>query len=146
MVMENWNLERLWDIVTHLAGNPDARHEVASAAKLCAKAAHMGDHTAIRIYEHAALEMFLQARTVIEQHRSDWDGTVVVMGGAWKGHPRMFDVFKREIELLYPEAKVSLPLFEPVVGCAVLRGLREGTTLSDLREPILQGFAPFMYQ
>jgi hypothetical protein len=90
--------------------------------------------------------MFLQARTVIEQHRSDWDGTVVVMGGAWKGHPRMFDVFKREIELLYPEAKVSLPLFEPVVGCAVLRGLREGTTLSDLREPILQGFAPFMYQ
>ena len=146
MVMENWNLERLWGIVTHLAGNPDARHEVASAAKLCAKAAHMGDRTAIRIYEHAALEMFLQARTVIEQHRSDWDGTVVVMGGAWKGHPRMFDVFKREIELLYPEAKVSLPLFEPVVGCAVLRGLREGTTLSDLREPILQGFAPFMYQ
>ena len=37
LVMENWNLEDLWGIVTHLAGNPDARHEVASAAKLCTR-------------------------------------------------------------------------------------------------------------
>lgn len=146
MVMENWKLDRLWGIVTHLAGNPDARHEVASAAKLCSKAAHMGDRTALRIYEHAALEMVLQARTIIEQHRSEWDGTVVIMGGAWKGHPRMFEVFKREMELLYPEARVELPLFEPVVGCAVLRGLREGKSVSDLRESLTTGFAQFRYQ
>ncbi len=145
LVMENWSLEHLWGIVTHLAGNPDARHEVASAAKLCAKAAHAGDRTALRIYEHAALEMFLQTRTVIEQHRGEWDGTVVVMGGAWKGHPRMFEVFKREIELLYPEARVSLPLFEPVVGCAVLRALRGGMTLTELKAPLTEGFAEFRY-
>jgi N-acetylglucosamine kinase-like BadF-type ATPase len=145
LVMENWSLEHLWGIVTHLAGNPDARHEVASAAKLCAKAAHAGDRTAIRIYEHAALEMFLQTRTVIEQHRGEWDGTVVIMGGAWKGHPRMFEVFKREIELLYPEARVSLPLYEPVVGCAVLRALHEGMTLTDLEAPLTEGFAEFRY-
>jgi N-acetylglucosamine kinase-like BadF-type ATPase len=145
LVMENWSLEHLWGIVTHLAGNPDARHEVASAAKLCAKAAHAGDRTAIRIYEHAALEMFLQTRTVIEQHRGEWDGTVVIMGGAWKGHPRMFEVFKREIELLYPEARVSLPLFEPVVGCAVLRALREGMTLTEIEAPLTEGFAEFRY-
>lgn len=146
LVMEKWNLDRLWGIVTHLAGNPDARHEVASAAALCAKAAHMGDRTALRIYEHAALEMALQARTVIEQHRADWDGAIVVMGGAWKGHPRMFEVFKREMELLYPEAKVSLPLFEPVVGCVVLRCLREGMSLASIREPLTRGFAQFQYQ
>lgn len=145
LVMENWRLEHLWGLVHHLAGNPDARHEVASAAKLCAKAAHAGDRAALRIYEHAALEMFLQARTVIEQHRGEWDGTVVVMGGAWKGHPRMFEVFRREIELLYPEAKVYLPLFEPVAGCAVLRALREGTTLSEIQAPMTEGFAELLY-
>jgi N-acetylglucosamine kinase-like BadF-type ATPase len=145
LVMENWSLENLWGIVTHLAGNPDARHEVASAAKLCARAAHAGDRTALRIYEHAALEMLLQARTVIERHRGEWDGTVAVMGGAWKGHPRMFEVFKREIELLYPEARVSLPLYEPVVGCAVLRALHEGMTLTDLEAPLTEGFAEFRY-
>ena len=145
LVMENWSLDHLWGIVYRLADNPDARHEVASAAKLCAKAAHAGDRIALRIYEHAALEMFLQARTVIEQHRGEWDGTVVVMGGAWKGHPRMFEVFRREIELLYPEAKVSLPLFEPVAGCAVLRALREGITLSEIQAPMTEGFAELLY-
>ena len=145
LVMERWELERLWDIVGYLAGNPDCRHEVASAAKLCSKAAHMGDRTALRIYEHAALEMMLQARTVIERHRGEWDGDVVIMGGAWKGHPRMFEVFKREMELLYPEARVSLPLFEPVVGCAVLRGLREGVSIREMKAPLNEGFAQFIY-
>lgn len=146
LVMENWRLEHLWGLVHHLAGNPNARHEVASAAKLCARAAHAGDRAALRIYEHAALEMFLQVRTVIEQHREEWDGTTVVMGGAWKGHPRMFEVFKREVELLFPEARVSLPLYEPVVGCAVLRGLREGRTMSELESLLANGFSQFRYQ
>ena len=146
LVMENWNLEDLWGIVTHLAGNPDARHEVASAAKLCSIAAHAGDRTAIRIYEHAALEMFLQIRTVIERHMDEWDGTAVVMGGAWKGHPRMFEVFKREAELLHPKVQVSLPHYEPVVGCVVLRALREGLTLNDIQSRISEGFSQFLYQ
>ncbi len=146
LVMERWNLDHLWGIVTHLAGNPDARHEVASAAALCAKAAHLGDPTALRIYEHAALEMSLQARTVIESYRDIWDGTVVVMGGAWKGHPHMYDVFQSELRLIYPEANVFLPSFEPVVGCVVLRCLREGMSPEELRKPLTEGFAPFIYQ
>lgn len=145
LVMENWSLQNLWEIVTHLAGNPDARHEVASAAKLCSKAAHAGDKTALRIYERAALELTLQARTVIDLHRDQWDGTVVVMGGAWKGHPRMFEVFKKEMELVYPEAKVSLPFFEPVVGCAVLRLLEQGRTADELIRPLQDGFSQFLY-
>ena len=145
LVMEYWNLEDLWGIVTHLAGNPDARHEVASAAKLCAKAAHAGDKTALRIYERAALDLSLQARTIIERHRHEWDGTVVIMGGAWKGHPCMFDVFRREIELIYPEARICLPVFEPVVGCAILRSFENGVTPDELNAPIREGFAQFLY-
>lgn len=146
LVMERWELDHLWGIVTHLAGNPDARHEVASAAKLCSVAAHRGDKTAIRIYEKAALELFLQARTVIEAHRKDWDGSVVVMGGAWKGHPRMFEVFKGELDLSYPEARVSLPVYEPVVGCVVLRGLREGRTPEELSSVLKESFRDFLYE
>ncbi len=146
LVMEHWNLDNLWGIVTHLAGNPDARHEVASAAKLCSTAAHAGDRTALRIYENAALELSLQTRTIIEQHRHQWDGTVVIMGGAWKGHPRMFEVFKAEIELIYPEARVSLPIYEPVVGCAVLHCIENDITLDTLEKPIREGFSQFLYK
>lgn len=146
LVMERWQLSDLWGIVTHLAGNPDARHEVASAAILCAQAAHAGDRTALRIYEHAALELFLQTRTVIDRHLPEWDGTAVIMGGAWKGHPRMFEVFKQEMELTYPQVKVSLPLYEPVAGCAVLGALRRGMAMEEIREKMSVGFAAFGYQ
>lgn len=146
LVMERWNLDNLWGIVTHLAGNPDARHEVASAAKLCSKAAHAGDATALRIYERAALDVSLQTRTVIEQNREEWDGTVVITGGAWKGHPRMFEVFQKEIRLIYPEANVSLPIFEPVVGCVVLRCIREGHSPEEVYAALAEGFAKFIYQ
>lgn len=145
LVMEKWNLTNLWGIVTHLAGNPDARHEVASAAVLCAKAANAGDRVALRIYEHAALEMSIQTRGVIESRREDWDGTVVIMGGAWKGCPRMFDVFRHEIELTYLGASVEKPLYEPVVGCAVLRCLREGLPIEAIREHLAREFQEFQY-
>ena len=146
LVMKHWNLTSLWDIVTHLAGNPDARHEVASAAKLCSEAAHAGDRTALHIYERAALEITLQTRTVIDRHRDEWDGTVVITGGAWKGHPRMFEVFQKEIQLIYPEAKVMRPVFEAVVGCVVLRCLREDYTPEEIRPKLTEGFAQFLYQ
>ena len=146
LVMEHWKLNNLWDIVAFLAKNPDARHEVASAAKLCSQAAHAGDKTALRIYEHAALELSLQARTLIEKHREEWDGTIVITGGAWKGHPRMFEVFRNEMQLIYPEATVSLPVFEPVVGCVVLRCMQDGRPVEEIRERLTAGFAEFLYR
>ena len=145
LVMEKWDLPNLWGIVTHLAGNPDARHEVASAARLCAKAAAAGDRVALRIYEIAALEMVYQTRTVIDRHENDWDGSVVIMGGSWKGHPSMFGIFKHEIELLYPGATVHRPCFEPVVGCAVLRCLHEGLQIQSQRDALVNGFSQFLY-
>ena len=145
LVMERWSLTDLWDIVPHLAGNPEARHEIASAAVLCTQAAYAGDKAAISIYEHAALEMYRQARVIIEKNRNEWDGTVVITGGAWKGYHRMYDIFKQEITLTYPEARVQKPVFEPLVGCAVLGCLQNGYTLSDLEAPIKQGFADLLY-
>ncbi len=145
LVMEEWGLSRLWDLVRRLAGNPDARHEVASAAKLCGKAAHAGDKTALRIYENAALEMSLQARTVIEQHRDEWDGTIAITGSAWKGHPRMFEVFADEMKLIYPEAKVIQPVYDAVVGCVVLRALDDGMSMDTIEQRLESGFAEFRY-
>lgn len=145
LIMEEWHLESLWDVVNRLANNPEARHEIASVAALCARAANLGDRAAIHIYEHAALEMARQARTVIERAGTDWDGTVCIMGGAWKGYAGMFDIFKQELSVQYPQAVVSKPVFEPVVGCAVLRFLQEGYTLSELSSPMLDGFSDLRY-
>ena len=145
LVMKKWKLSNLWEIVTHLAGNPEVRHEVASAATLCSRAASEGDSVALGIYERAAMVLSLQARTAIEARRNDWNGNVVIMGGAWKGSPHMFNVFKRQIELAYPTATVEKPLFEPVAGCVVLRCLREGLSMDEIRNNMTQSFSDFLY-
>ena len=146
LVLERWNLTKLWDIVIHLASNPESRQEVASAATLCAKAANAGDRVALDIYEYAASSLVLQTRSVIASRREDWNGTVVIMGGAWKGCPHMFNVFRKDIELSCPDTVVKKPMFEPVVGCAVLGCLREGISMTELRRgSLLQGFQDFQY-
>ena len=145
LVMEKWTLSSLWDIIAHLAGNPEVRHEVASAAALCARAAAEGDSVALGIYEHAAMELSLQVRTAIEARRDDWNGSLVIVGGAWKGCAHMFEVFKHQIELAYPMATIEKPLFEPVAGCVVLRCLREGLSQEEIRINMTQGFKDFLY-
>ncbi len=146
MVMEKWKLANLREIIYRLANNPDARHEVASAALLCSEAAKSGDTVAIKIYEHAAVEMFRLTRAVIERNRESWDGSVVIMGGAWKGYEGMFEHFKQMLLAKYPEAKVEKPLFEPVVGCAVMRCWRDGLSTEDIRKRLIDGFKDFLYK
>ena len=53
--------------------------------------------------------------------------------------------FKQEIELTYPEAKVESPVFEPVVGCAVLRCLRDGLSMEEIQDNLHRGFHEFLY-
>ena len=146
LIMEEWGLERLWDMVSPLASDPDARHKVASVARICSKAAHAGDRTALAIYEHAALELAIQTRTVIDQCRDQWDGTVVVTGSAWKGHPRMFEVFSHEIRVNYPEAAVHLPVYEAVVGCVFLRAVSDGLDTDVIKAGLERGFGDYRYR
>ena len=129
-----------------MAGNPDARHEVASAAALASRAANAGDRVALEIYEYAAQQLILLARTLIKRFRDKWNGTVVITGGAWTGCPLMFERFSAAIRESYPEAKILQPLFEPVVGCVVRRCLADGMKLSDIEEQLLRGFADLRYQ
>lgn len=146
MIIEKWGLERLWDIVTRLAGNPDARHEVASVAAICSEAAYKGDRVALGIYERAAQDMFLAVKTAANRHLNEWNGSVAVMGGAWKGHPCMLESFTDLVREAYPCATVYHPVFEPVIGCAIYRALRSGKEISDIREPLISGFSKFLYR
>ncbi|MBQ8879964.1 MAG: hypothetical protein IJY69_03885 [Clostridia bacterium] len=145
LIMEEWKLRDLWEIVTRLAGNPDARHQVASVAALCSRAAKAGDCVALGIYEKAADALFLQIRTAINRHYEDWDGTVAVMGGAWKGHTVMLERFEAQLVREYPIARVFHPIFEPVAGCAVLRGLSMGHSIPFLRAAMTDGFSIFLH-
>ena len=147
LLLDDWQLDGIWDVVFHLAKDPEYRHKIASFTKLVGKAATEGDRVAQRIYEYAADELVEQTIALIHRFPNEWDGNVVIMGGAWKSYRGMFDRYKSEMEALYPHAKVVKPIFEPVVGCAICRLLENDPEPSDeLKKDFTRNFSEFLYK
>ncbi len=146
MIKEKWNVSDVWDLIGYFAKNPDARHEIASAAMLVSRAAAMGDEVALNIYRYSADQMAITTNTAIRRLGDEWSGVVVTMGSAWKGHPVMFEDFCQKVKAEYPSAKITLPVFEPVVGCAVQRCFGEGLSAEDIKEKMLIGFSDYIYK
>lgn len=149
LIMEEWKLSTLWEIVQKIYNDSDYRGLVASVSYITEKAAKMGDKIALSIYENAAHAMSLQVLTAIKQNGGEWIGPVVASGGAWKGSKHMFDVFSDDIRNAYPNADIIYPTFEPVVGCALLRsfGSENGFTekYKKHEERLKVSFKDFLY-
>ena len=146
MVFDKWQTSRYHDIVMDLAKDPDARHKVASVAAFVSLAANQGDKVAQRIYECAADELFIQTDALIAKGLGEWDGSVVIMGGAWKGYFGMLDRYRSRLLEKYPNAHVIEPDFEPAVGCAVCRCFEAGLDIEIMKEKIYAGFSEFLYE
>ncbi len=146
LVMEQFRIADLWELVFLMSHNPNARHEIASVAKLTARAAAGGDKVAEDIYCHAAHEMALQAITAIHRAYDAWNGQLVLMGGAWKGSPMMAAAFEKEVRSVYPELQMIHPVYDPVVGCVILRALREGMDIQNIQQKLQGRFDTYLYK
>lgn len=146
VLMERWELEQLWDVVDRLMGGGDYRHMVASAARVASEAARGGDAVALGIYEEAGHELSKQVLAVIAANGGTWEGPIVASGGVWKGHPRMFETFCQDIRDRYRDAEIVHPVFEPVVGCTVLRRFAEGQDFGDFEAALREQFRAFLYK
>lgn len=144
MIMEKFELKQLWDIIHVMNRNPNARHEIASVATITSRAAAMGDQAAVDVYRCAAHEMALQAITAMRRVDGQWEGPVVTMGGAWKGSPVMLEAFAEEVKDTYPEAEIIRPVYDPVVGCVVIRCLGEGMTMTQIRRRLHGKFDSYL--
>jgi N-acetylglucosamine kinase-like BadF-type ATPase len=122
ILMADWNLKVLWDIFdVKLASTPDFRKLIASATRICGKAAELGDEVAIGIFKNAAEELARQVKTAIKQNGGNWIGPIVTSGGAWKSSPYLTKFFRESMLCDYPNAKIIAPIFEPLVGSIILR-------------------------
>ena len=145
MIYDKWQTTNFHAIVSELASDCNARHKVAEIAELVSRAANQGDVVAQRIYTCAADELLLQTDALISKTRGEWDGTVVIMGGAWKGYHGMLDRYKTKLIEKYPYAHVLKPSFEPVVGCVVSRCLEAGLDIEIIKEKAYTVFFDFLY-
>ncbi len=150
ILMEEWKLSELRDIIFKISNSSDYRGLIASVSYITEKAAKMGDSVALKIYENAAHAMSLQVLTVIKQNGGKWAGPIVCSGGAWKGSKRMFDAFSENIKRIYPNTDIIYPTFEPVVGCVILRMCDTGENFIEkfntYEEKLKVNFKDFLYK
>ena len=144
ILMEDWNLKELWDIVNIGFSVSDHRPLVASAARIAAKAAKLNDPVAIKIYEDAAREMVLQVNTLIARHENNWHGPIVVSGGTWKGCERMYEVFCEEVKKVYPDVTICKPMFEPIIGCIAIQPLLDGMSFEEFKDTYQEKFKEYL--
>ncbi|MBE5893114.1 MAG: hypothetical protein E7286_07000 [Lachnospiraceae bacterium] len=146
MLMQEWKLDDLHQMIHMLIHEPNYRHVVASASYIAAKAAAQGDEVALSIYDEAAHEMSRLVLTGIKRNGGTWVGPIVAAGGAWKGSSRMFETFRKDILEVHPQAEVTYPIFEPVVGCAIYRQFKAGKTFEELEEKVREGFSAYYFK
>ena len=146
ILKDEWKLNHLGELVGMLIHEPNFRHVVASASYVASKAAMQGDQVALEIFDEAAHEMSRMVLTGIRKNGGTWEGPIVASGGAWKGSSRMFETFCKDIRAIYPQAEITYPIFEPVIGCAIHRQFREGKTFEEVEEKIREGFASYYFK
>lgn len=146
LLMEEWKLDKLWDVVDRVMGGGDYRHLVASVSYIAARAAREGDVMALGLFRDAGHELACLVKAVIAQNGGSWVGPVVASGGVWKGHPCMLETFCQEVRADYPKAEIIRPIFEPVVGCGILRRFAKGESFGQMEEVLRAQFYPFYYQ
>jgi len=143
MLKKEWHLNNLIDIIAKLSGTPEYRRKVAEVTLLTAEAAKQGDPVAIEIYENAAYDMAHQVLTIIKKHNG-WQGPIIASGGTWKGYPGMFETFCKNIRKVLPEVEIRRAIYEPVIGCIILKCFDDGKEFDDIEATLSKQFSDFL--
>ena len=111
--------------------------QVAALAPVVLAAAEAGDPAALEILEAAAGQLAQAARVVIAGLRLQEQAfPVVLSGGLFTSHTRLFELVREAILDFAPQACVSLPRHEPAYGAALLalEAARRVGASSDLEQ------------
>lgn len=145
LIKEEWKLHKLWDMVEIVYGAKDQRRLVASVTRITAKAAAMGDETALLLYRKAAYEIYRLTRVVLQKENGHIEGKICTSGGVWKGSETMFEEYNRLVKSEFPEVEIVKPVFDPCVGGAVWRAIERGMKKEEYWPVLLEKFKDFRY-
>ncbi len=115
MILEEWKIERDWEMVNIVHGSPAPFRKVASLTRVVGRAAEAGDKVALDILNEAGRLLAVQTDSLIRKAKLDDDHLEITLcGGAWKTHPVMLAAYRREVQKLHPTANPRRPMFEHV--------------------------------
>lgn len=146
LVINEWKLNDLRDIINKVYGSSSPRYIVASVALLVSKAAALGDDIAKNIYKKAGEEMAKQVVALLAdiKYNNEKKLNVMIAGGAWKGSPIMFQAFKNFVKQSYWNVSIKIPVFEPVMGGVIKQASETKNSVS--LEYLKSQFGKFLYK
>lgn len=146
MACEEYGASQLWDILQPIYLQSFPVKRIAAFCRLVGQAADLGDHAAIDVLRTAAREIAGQAASLLRKHPSK-KADVVVSGGSWKCSPLLYTFFAEELHRDFPDIKVQMPLFDPVMGGVILTLQERFPTDFKRYIPTLQKeFQSFLFQ
>jgi N-acetylglucosamine kinase-like BadF-type ATPase len=123
LILEHYEVPTLALLRNRIYGDL-TRDELAQAAALVGRAAAEGDAVAIGLLAYAGRE--LGRLVVAVANRLEWGNvalSVGTIGSVFRSGELVTGPLRAELEAVYPQARLQMPRFEPVVG-AVLLALR----------------------
>lgn len=145
IILREWRIHHMYELTSKVYTDVDRRRRVSSAALLCAEAAASGDEVAINIYKKAAHHLAHMTTSLLSRRNGLGRNNIVVSGGAWKGPDVMFDTFCEDVKGKYPDARISRPAFEPVIGNVILNLIYDGRKKADFWDTVTEKFGDYLY-
>ncbi|NLC68569.1 MAG: hypothetical protein GX754_07265 [Clostridiaceae bacterium] len=147
LVMNEWKLNTMLDVIKKVYGVSSSRYVISSAVPLVSKAASMGDGIAVDIFRSAGKEMARQAIAMLKRLNIKQEIIVTIAGGSWKGSRIMFEAFRNAVIGAFPNVTVTVPLFEPVIGGVILQAKKVDEGAVDEYLQVIKGqFGKFFYK
>lgn len=120
---------------------------IASLARAVGEAAYASDRTALELVRRNGRLMAQQAAATIVRFKVPHDVPVCIIGGCYKVHPAMLETFAKVLRASIPNAKIKLPIFEPVVAGILYSAVSSGEHIDDaFIERLKSNFPNELYQ
>lgn len=146
MVMEQWKLNKMWDMVPKVYHSPTQRADIASISYLVSKAARAGDAVAMNILSRAGEQLAEQMITLLRKNKIQGEFSIATAGGAWKGCKVMFDVFRDPVSRVFPQCRIAMPMFEPVMGGVICEAMGDSDYIDgDRLNTIKRNFNKYLF-
>lgn len=117
-VLEAFECERRWDLVTLYHTNPPSRLGIAALAPIVTRHAEEGDPVALQILDEAAHELSTLAAGVLEELGIYREETVILAGGAAESTAYQEALRRHLAPLFAGPVDICRPKYRPAVGAA----------------------------
>lgn len=145
LLMNRLGLKQMFELVNYLYDSPSPFQRLGLLLPLAGEAARAGDRVMLDVFARGGEMLARQTLALIDRH-PDFDGHIVICGGAWKAHPATFERFAARVREAHPSLPICRPWFEHVLAGPMDWLLRGGLSPEDAHARLLEAFPDYEWR